>query len=69
MYVKDVKDVKSVLESIREMGFETYSPQDWLNQVEEQGKLIQGILGGIGAISLLVAAIGITNTKIGRAHV
>ncbi|WP_454963448.1 ABC transporter permease [Filifactor alocis] len=64
VYVKDVKDVKSVLESIREMGFETYSPQDWLNQVEEQGKLIQGILGGIGAISLLVAAIGITNTMI-----
>ncbi|WP_423892907.1 ABC transporter permease, partial [Filifactor alocis] len=64
VYVQDVKAVKSVLESIREMGFETYSPQDWLNQVEEQGKLIQGILGGIGAISLLVAAIGITNTMI-----
>ncbi len=64
VYVKDVEDVKSVLQSIKDMGFETMSPQDWLDQVEEQGRLIQGVLGGIGAIALLVAAIGITNTMI-----
>lgn len=64
IYVEDIKKIDAILKSIQNMGFGTSSAKDWLNQVKEQAALIQGILGGIGAISLLVAAIGITNTMI-----
>ncbi|MFC4804517.1 ABC transporter permease [Filifactor villosus] len=64
IYAEDIKKIDAILKSIQDMGFGTSSAKDWLNQVKEQAALIQGILGGIGAISLLVAAIGITNTMI-----
>ena len=35
---------------------------EWMNQVQEQSRSIQMALGGIGAVSLFVAAIGIANT-------
>ena len=62
--VKDIKYVESVQNAIKEMGFQTFSLNDIMESLNEQSKTIQLILGGIGAISLLVAAIGITNTMI-----
>lgn len=62
--VKDIKYVESVQDAIKEMGFQTYSLNDILDSVEEQSNTIKLVLGGIGAISLLVAALGITNTMI-----
>ena len=35
---------------------------EWLEQSKQQSNMIQAALGGIGAVSLLVAAIGIANT-------
>jgi len=64
VYVGDIEDVEKVSEAIREMGFSTSSLSDWLKSMQETARMIQGILGGIGAISLLVAALGITNTMI-----
>lgn len=64
VYVDDLNEMDKVTEAIRSMGFQTNSLSDWLNQAKQQAKLIQGILGGIGAISLFVAALGITNTMI-----
>ena len=64
VYVGDINDVQDVSDKIREMGFQTHSLSDWLEAMQDQAKMIQGILGGIGAISLLVAALGITNTMI-----
>lgn len=64
VYVKDINDVQEVSDTIREMGFQTDSLNDWLEAMQDQARMIQGILGGIGAISLLVAALGITNTMI-----
>ncbi len=65
VYVDDINDVSAVCDVIRdEMGFETYSLNDWLESMKETAAMIQGILGGIGAISLLVAALGIANTMI-----
>jgi ABC-type antimicrobial peptide transport system permease subunit len=46
------------------MGFQTNSLNDALETMQQQARMIQAILGGIGAISLLVAALGITNTMI-----
>lgn len=64
VYVGDIKDVEAVSEAIRKMGFQPSSLNDWLKSTQDTAKMIQGILGGIGAISLLVAALGITNTMI-----
>ncbi|MDD2215410.1 MAG: ABC transporter permease [Eubacteriales bacterium] len=64
VYVRDINKVQKVSDTIREMGFQTSSLSDWLKAMQDQARMIQGILGGIGAISLLVAALGITNTMI-----
>ena len=64
VYVGDIDDVENVSNAIREMGFQTNSLNDWLKSMQDTARMIQGILGGIGAISLLVAALGIANTMI-----
>lgn len=62
--VKDMKDVKTVQKAINEMGYGASSLADILNSMEKTSNTMQAVLGGIGAISLLVAALGITNTMI-----
>lgn len=62
VYVDDLDHVKDVQKKISDMGFEAESSMDWIEQSQERSNLIQAILGGIGSISLLVAAIGIANT-------
>lgn len=64
VYVTDINDSADISKQLREEGFQTQSPSDWLESMKETAKMIQGILGGIGGISLLVAALGITNTMI-----
>jgi ABC-type antimicrobial peptide transport system permease subunit len=64
VYVDDIDDVRAVSDAIREMGFQTSSLTDALDIAQGQARMIQAFLGGIGAISLLVAALGITNTMI-----
>ena len=41
---------------------DAYSSMQWLEQAQQQTDMIQAVLGGIGAVSLFVAAIGIANT-------
>ncbi|WP_139902212.1 ABC transporter permease [Clostridium thermarum] len=62
--VKDMNDVQTVQAKIKDMGFEAYSLTDYLESMKKTAATIQMVLGGIGAISLLVAALGITNTMI-----
>ena len=58
----DTKAVSAVKDTIDEMGFGTSSLQDAVEQAEQQMQQIQYLLGAIGGVSLLVAAIGIMNT-------
>ena len=44
------------------MGFNANSNAEWMEQTQSQMGMIQMVLGGIGAVSLFVAAIGIANT-------
>jgi putative ABC transport system permease protein len=60
--VTDVDHVTDIAETIGEMGFQTYTAQSFVEQIQGVFLIIQLIFGGIGAISLLVAAIGIANT-------
>lgn len=60
--VDDIDHVMEVQEYIQSLGYETYSNIEWVESTQQQYANIQAMLGGIGAVSLLVAAIGITNT-------
>lgn len=62
--VASIADVSGTEQSIKDMGFDTYSMDSTRKPLEDQMRKIQMILGGLGAISLLVAALGITNTMI-----
>ncbi len=60
--VDSMDNVSSVQSLINDMGYQTYANADWIEQEMKSMNIIQGVLGGIGAVSLFVAAIGITNT-------
>lgn len=62
--VAEIEDVKEVQDAIKEMGFQAYSMTEALEQNKKTSSMIQAVLGGIGAVSLFVAAIGITNTMV-----
>jgi ABC-type antimicrobial peptide transport system permease subunit len=59
-----MNNVQNVQEQIKQMGYGAYSLTDVLEGMQKQSATMQAVLGGIGAISLFVAAIGITNTMV-----
>jgi len=59
---KDINSVLPVLNEVKAMGYEAYSPIQMLEDMKKQAAGLQQILGGIGAMALLIAAIGIANT-------
>ncbi|MEW5921524.1 MAG: ABC transporter permease [Bacillota bacterium] len=61
---KDVAETKRVSAELRERGFNAWSMADGLEGIERTSRTIQAILGGIGGITLFVAALGITNTMV-----
>jgi putative ABC transport system permease protein len=64
----DLQSVVGVEEALQEMGFGLYTER---RQLEEWASFFTGLqlfLGGIGAISLLVAAFGISNTMLMAIH-
>ena len=61
---EDVTYTKSICESLRSEGYNVYSIAEDLEGVEDSMQVFQLALGGIGAITLLVAAIGIINTMV-----
>ncbi|MCR4586752.1 MAG: ABC transporter permease [Lachnospiraceae bacterium] len=60
--VVDMDHVSSVQSVIRDMGYSADANAEWIEQEMQSMNIIQAVLGGIGAVALLVAAIGITNT-------
>ncbi|WP_103107752.1 ABC transporter permease [Brevibacillus reuszeri] len=56
--------VESVVKALKEKGYEVWSPARELETINKFFFVIQMVLGGIAAISLLVATIGIVNTMI-----
>lgn len=64
LWVDDINHVDAVQAAIEEMGFNASSMASVRNEMQGQLGVIQMVLGCLAAISLLVAAIGITNTMI-----
>lgn len=61
---EDVKYTKEICQSLRDSGYNCYSIAESLEGVEDSMQVVQLVLGGIGSITLLVAAIGIINTMV-----
>ncbi|NLJ55567.1 MAG: ABC transporter permease [Firmicutes bacterium] len=62
--VEDLAHTKLLSAELREQGFNAYSMADNLKEIERVSKIIQAVLGGIGGITLLVAALGIANSMV-----
>ncbi len=60
--VDDLDNVMEVQNYLTNLGYNAYSNADWVESSQRSMGTIQMVLGGIGAVSLFVAAIGITNT-------
>ena len=60
--VDSMENVQEIQKAIQDMGYGASSNAEWMQQTKDQMKMIQLVLGGIGAVSLFVAAIGIANT-------
>ena len=60
--VQDVEKVLDISDQITEMGFQAYTMLSFVQGINNFYVILQFIFGGVGAIALLVAAIGIANT-------
>ncbi len=60
--VNSVDEVLDVTEQITALGFQAYTPQSFVQGISGFYMVLQIVFGAMGAIALLVAAIGIANT-------
>lgn len=58
----DMENVEELSNTIRSLGYNVSTNIEYIESMKKQFALVQAVLGGIGAVSLLVAAIGIANT-------
>ena len=58
----DMENVDELSNTIRSLGYNVSTNIELINSMKKQFAMVQAVLGGIGAVSLLVAAIGIANT-------
>ncbi|NMA96126.1 MAG: ABC transporter permease [Clostridiales bacterium] len=62
VYADKMDNVKSIVSTIKNFGFDAYSDTEWIDEMQRQQRAQQGQLAAIGFISLIVSAIGIANT-------
>ncbi len=62
--VDSIDNTAKVQQQIKAMGYEASSLMDIITQMKKTSQMMKLILGGVGAVSLLVAAIGIANTMV-----
>ncbi len=58
------RDVLALEQELTQRGFQVYSQRQQVEELNRFFGILQAILGGIGAIALLVAAFGIANTML-----
>lgn len=66
IYVKasDIDLVESVESEVKKLGYSTWSMESIRKPMQDEARQSQMMFGGLGAVSLFVAALGITNTMI-----
>lgn len=62
--IDNIKNVTKVQDKIKELGYQTSSLAMYLEPMQQTSNMLQMVLGGIGAIAMLVSAINIANTMI-----
>lgn len=62
MQADDMEHVEELAQTIRSLGYDVQTNVEYINGMKKTLGMVQAVLGGIGAVSLLVAAIGIANT-------
>ncbi len=62
--VDNQDNVQQVEKKIAEMGYQTDSNMQWLTTMQDQTKFLRSILGAIGVVAFIVAAISIANTMV-----
>lgn len=60
--VDESSNVEDVMQIIQEQGYEAEANKEWIEATEKEFMIIEAVLGGIGAVAMLVAAISIANT-------
>jgi len=60
--VDEMDNVSVVKDYITDLGYDASSNAEWIQSAQKSMGYVEAVLGGIGAVSLLVAAIGIANT-------
>ena len=60
--VDEVENVDTIVKRLQDMGYQAESNKEFVDEIQREIKIIQILLGGIGAIALVVAVIGIGNT-------
>jgi putative ABC transport system permease protein len=58
----DVSQVLNLADQITALGYQAFTPQSFVQGINSFFLVLQVVFGGVGAIALLVAAIGIANT-------
>lgn len=62
--VDSIDNTAEIQKQVKSMGYEANSLMDIINEMKKTSQIMKLVLGGIGAVSLLVAAIGIANTMV-----
>ncbi|HOU12999.1 MAG TPA: ABC transporter permease [Anaerolineae bacterium] len=62
--VQNPNQAPAVEQQLKDMGFSVQSDRQQLESINQFFLIIQAVLGGIGAVALLVAAFGIANTMV-----
>ncbi len=60
----DIDHVESVESEVKKLGYSTWSMESIRKPMQDEARQSQMMFGGLGAVSLFVAALGITNTMI-----
>ncbi len=58
------EEAETLLTALRDGGYDAWAEIEWIREAQRQALMIQAVFGGIGFISLFVAAIGIANTML-----
>lgn len=58
----DIDQVEDLAATIQNLGYQTNTNAEYMKSAQKEFMMVEAVLGGIGAVSMLVAAIGIANT-------
>ena len=64
LMVDNMDNVAAVVENIRALGLDGWGNGEWISQQQETLNMVQIVFGIIGAVAMIVSAIGIMNTML-----